>query len=95
MLIPGEGAIPDPVTIFIKVTSPASFQVFNIFFKQHFAAIHWHIWIFKRLADPLIHTHIQIAEYKHRGLNSFGNIKRLPAKFKAFKNIARQKNDRV
>ncbi len=95
MFVAGQCAVCDTVTVFIEIATPVAFQIFEVFFAQHFAAIHRCGRIFKWFAHPLVHAHIEIREDKDRSLNAFGNIECLPAKIKTFVDIAGQKDERI
>ena len=49
--------------------------------------------IFKRLAHPLVHAHIEIGQDKDRCLQAFRKIEGFPAELEAFIDIAGKQND--
>ena len=95
VLVAGEGSVRNAVAILIEVTSPVAFDLFKVFFPEHLAAIHRSFRILERLAHPLVHAHVEIAQHEDGGLCAFGNVKSLPAEFKALVYVTRQQDDGV
>ena len=84
----GQRAIADAVSVHILIAGKAAKPI-QIFLAQYFAAIQRRLRIRERIAHPVIHPDIQVAEHEHRSLQTLGNIERRPAELKALQHRRR------
>ena len=81
---PRKCSVWDSVSIEVSISAEVFHCFKDILFSNCLATVHWFVRVSKPFTSPAIHAKVKVRKSKHRSLVSLCNIKRSPAKFKAF-----------